>query len=218
MYLTDPSNNNYYNYNGDTSIAVSADWSGAKCTINVRSGVTLNNVKFYPMLRFATESDPTYEPYYVPLKDVVPQKCDNTVIAPTENGTTASQAYAVGSHAIRNGAFITWKNAKAQGETINDESDYTSGTVGDYINYSFKTSLTTINANSFAVINIPEITGYVPFIVTPTLLGSGVSAYAIPKVLHADGTEIPNVIAVTNIDAENSHSWIIKANIIYLKN
>ena len=56
---------------------------------------------------------------------------DNSVIAPVENGTTASQAYAVGSHAIRNGKFITWKNAKAQGETINDASDYTSGDVAD---------------------------------------------------------------------------------------
>ena len=57
------------------------------------------------------------------------QKADNTVIAPTENGSTTSQAYAVGSHAIRNGKFITWKNAKAQGETINDASDYTNGDV-----------------------------------------------------------------------------------------
>ena len=61
-------------------------------------------------------------------------KCDNSVIAPVENGTTASQAYAVGSHAIRNGAFITWKNAKAQGETINDASDYTSGDVASELN------------------------------------------------------------------------------------
>ena len=56
-------------------------------------------------------------------------KADNSVIAPVENGSATSQAYAVGSHAIRNGAFITWKNAKSQGETINDASDYTSGDV-----------------------------------------------------------------------------------------
>lgn len=69
-----------------------------------------------------------YEPYHASVEE---SKCDNSVISPVENGTIASQAYAVGSHAIRNGAFITWKNAKAQGETINDASDYTSGDVAD---------------------------------------------------------------------------------------
>lgn len=88
-----------------------------------------NEIMFYD----ASESDPTYEPYYAPLKDVVPQKADTSTIAPTENGTTVQKSggYAVGSHAIRNRQFITWKNAKAQGETINDASDYTSGDVAD---------------------------------------------------------------------------------------
>ena len=72
----------------------------------------------------------TIDTFKVNYASVEETKADNSVIAPTENGTTASQAYAVGSHAIRNGAFITWKNAKAQGETINDASDYTSGDVG----------------------------------------------------------------------------------------
>lgn len=67
-----------------------------------------------------------YEPYHASVEE---SKADNSVIGTVENGTTASQAYAVGSHAIRNGAFITWKNAKAQGETINDVSDYDSGDV-----------------------------------------------------------------------------------------
>ena len=62
-------------------------------------------------------------------------KCDTSAIAPTENGTTVQKSggYAVGTHAIRNGAFITWKNAKAQGEPINDASDYTSGDVADLL-------------------------------------------------------------------------------------
>ena len=62
---------------------------------------------------------------------ILAEKADNSTIAPVENGSTASQAYAVGTHAIRNGAFITWKNAKAQGEPINDADDYTSGDVAD---------------------------------------------------------------------------------------
>lgn len=74
------------------------------------------------------------------------QKCDNSVIAPVENGTTASQAYAVGSHSIRNGAFITWKNAKAQGETINDASDYTSGDVANSLIYTVDYTIPNLSA------------------------------------------------------------------------
>ena len=44
-------------------------FSNLKLVIRVGSGVTLNNQKFYPMLRYASETDPTYEPYYIPLKD-----------------------------------------------------------------------------------------------------------------------------------------------------
>lgn len=74
-------------------------------------------------------------------------KADNSVIAPVENGTTIQNpsGYAVGSHAIRNGAFITWKNAKAQGETIAD-SDYKSGDVADYLKVATG-SITTSNEN-----------------------------------------------------------------------
>lgn len=107
--------------------------STLSCAVTVQNGTAVSNAMFYPMIRKTTETDPTYEPYYVPLKDVVPTKADNSVIGTVEDGATASQAYAVGSHAIRNGKFITWKNAKAQGETINDASDYTSGDVADYL-------------------------------------------------------------------------------------
>ena len=41
----------------------------AKATIRIASGYTANKVVFKPMLRYASESDPTFEPYYTPLKD-----------------------------------------------------------------------------------------------------------------------------------------------------
>ena len=68
-------------------------------------------------------------------RELTVNKCDNSTIAPTENDSTIQKSggYAVGSHAIRNGQFITWKNAKAQGETINDASDYTSGDVAELL-------------------------------------------------------------------------------------
>ena len=58
-------------------------------------------------------------------------KVDNSVIAPVENGTTASQAYAVGTHFIRNGAFCTVTQAIASGETLTENTNYTSGDVAD---------------------------------------------------------------------------------------
>lgn len=60
-------------------------------------------------------------------------KADNSVIAPVESGTTASQAYAIGAHFIRDGAFCTAKTAIAQGETFRLNTNYTAGTVGKSI-------------------------------------------------------------------------------------
>lgn len=61
-------------------------------------------------------------------------KADNSVIAPVESGTTASQAYAAGAHFIRDGAFCTAKTTIAQGETFRLNTNYTVGTVGERIN------------------------------------------------------------------------------------
>ena len=78
--------------------------------------------------------------------DVV--KCDNSVIAPVENGSTASQAYAVGEHFIRDGAFCTCTQAISQGGSFTLNTNYTSGDVTDELNIenisaSFYTSLGT---------------------------------------------------------------------------
>lgn len=97
----------------------------------VISGNSVSNVSLYPMIREATETDPTYEPYYVPLKDVVPNKCDNSVIGTVEDGATASQAYAVRSHFIRNGAFCTVTTTISSGESLVGSSKFTSGDVAD---------------------------------------------------------------------------------------
>lgn len=89
------------------------------------------NADYYPMLRLATDTDPTYQPYAETNRELTVNKCDNTVIAPTENGSTASQAYAVGSHFIRNGAFCTVTTAISSGESLVGSSKFTSGDVGN---------------------------------------------------------------------------------------
>lgn len=121
-----PSSTNYENFTLDTDTNVTI-------RIGFRVGGVADNLMIYPMLRHASITDPTYEPYHASVEE---SKADNSIIAPVENGATALQAYAVGSHAIRNGKFITWTNAKAQGETINDVSDYTSGDIAELLSYT----------------------------------------------------------------------------------
>ena len=57
-------------------------------------------------------------------------KADQTAIAPVENGTTASRAYAIGEHFMKDGAFCTAIAAIAQGATFTLDTNYTAGTVG----------------------------------------------------------------------------------------
>ena len=59
------------------------------------------------------------------------QKADNSVIAPVENGATASRAYAIGEHFIRNGAFCTAKTAIASGATLTQGTNYNVGNIAN---------------------------------------------------------------------------------------
>lgn len=73
-------------------------------------------------------------------------KADNSVIALVESGTTASRAYAIGAHFIRDGAFCTAKTAIAQGETFRLNTNYTAGNVGSSIQ---TWELVNIGANTY---------------------------------------------------------------------
>lgn len=70
-------------------------------------------------------------------------KCDNSVVAPVESGATASRAYAIGEHFIRDGAFCTAKTAIASGAAFTLNTNYTAGNIGDVfknnVPYSYKT-------------------------------------------------------------------------------
>lgn len=64
------SSNSYYIYlsgkGGDfgNGYAFADDGSTLRSiTINIEKGITVNNVRFYPMIRLASITDPTYEPY-----------------------------------------------------------------------------------------------------------------------------------------------------------
>ena len=75
FYIQGTNDNTYVktiasNVKNGTSITI--DYNGytdLNIRIKVTSGKTINNVTVYPMLRKATETDSTYEQYYIPLKD-----------------------------------------------------------------------------------------------------------------------------------------------------
>ena len=95
----------------------------------IDNGTACNNIKLYPMLRLASDTDSTFQPYAQTNRELTVNKADNTVIGTVENGATASQAYAVGEHFTRNGAFCTVTTAITSGETLTEGTNYTSGDV-----------------------------------------------------------------------------------------
>lgn len=88
--------------------------------IKVVSGKTFSNFTIYPQIEVGSQAT-AFVPYLLPLKDVVPNKADNSVIAPVENGSTASQAYAVNDVFIRNGALCKVTSAISQGDTLSNQ-------------------------------------------------------------------------------------------------
>jgi hypothetical protein len=138
----------------------------------------MNGKKFYPMIRKATESDPTYEPYYVPLKDVVPTKADNSVIAPVENGSTASQAYAVGEHFIRDRAFCTCKQPISQGGSFTLGTNYTAGDVAGCL--SVKYSAITSSNPSISINPLSKVikSGNIAEVILVFNVNSSISTFA----------------------------------------
>ena len=90
--------------------------SDVRIVIVLRSGYG-NGYVWKPMICTVEDWNKShnYSPYYIPLKDVVPTKCDLTNVAPVEDGATASQAYAQGALLVRNGVLYRAKTDIASG-------------------------------------------------------------------------------------------------------
>lgn len=72
MYVASTKNNSYYEYGIDTGNGLAftingddynADSAYLGIGITIGAHVTINNLTFYPMIRLATDTDPTYKPY-----------------------------------------------------------------------------------------------------------------------------------------------------------
>lgn len=79
-------------------------------------------VVFKPMIRLANDSDNTYQPYAQTNRELTVNKADNSVIGTVEDGATASQAYAVGEHFIKDGQFKEVTQPISSGGEINDSN------------------------------------------------------------------------------------------------
>ena len=77
------------------------------------------------------------------VQQLTNSKVDNSVIGTVEDGTTASRAYAVGEHFIRNGAFCTVTQAISSGGTLTEGTNFINGDVaGLFARYDCKSELT----------------------------------------------------------------------------
>lgn len=140
--------------------------------IYINDGATVD-VTIKPMIRKASETDATYEAPYIPLKDVVPTKADNSVIAPVEDQATCQNpdGYVVGGHFIRNHKFCTAITGIANGATFTLNTNYVEGTIADNLIKQATFSGTTSN--------------------------TGIIILSIPTGAHVLGVEITNVLTIT---------------------
>lgn len=86
---------------------------------------------FYPMLRLASDTDPTYAEPSLTNVELTSGKADNSVIGTVENGTNPTKAYAVGEHFIRGGKFCTVTVPVTTSSTWTLGSNYVEGTIAD---------------------------------------------------------------------------------------
>lgn len=69
-----------------------SNYPEARVNIRIESGITLNNMTFYPMIRLATDTDATYEPYK-----------GKTATIPTTNGLAGIKVDSGGNYTDTNG-------------------------------------------------------------------------------------------------------------------
>lgn len=184
---------------------------------------TLSNDNYVSLsFKYSDDSDITLSDLSASLQSmiVMSDKVDTTVIGNVEDGANASQAYAVGSHFTRNGKFCTVISAIAEGATLTLNTNYVEGAVGDYVDITYKTtSSVSVPANgNTSAIDIPTISGYIPFNVTVALAGAGRLNSGVHFTYDTSG-DTQNVLSnfvLTNSDSSN-HSWNVRLNVHYIK-
>lgn len=110
----------------DVSITVSSAPSNTLAFIQVLSGtvIPVGGITIKPLIRLQSDTVKTIAPYAKTNRELTEDKAENSVIGTVENGATASKAYAVGAHFIRNGKYCIVSAAIAQGATLTENTNY----------------------------------------------------------------------------------------------
>lgn len=89
MYVSSTKNNSYYEYGIDTGNGLAftingddynADSAYLGIGITIGAHVTINNLTFYPMIRLASDIDPTYQPYAMTNRELTENVSDYEMI------------------------------------------------------------------------------------------------------------------------------------------
>lgn len=105
--------------NGESEFTISSTSDTIKVWIYATSGKTYNNVVYKPMIRLASDTNPTYVPYAKSNKELTEDKVEYTAITPyVENGATASQALSAKTIVARNGKLFIVENDISSGDTL----------------------------------------------------------------------------------------------------
>ena len=131
-------------------------------------------------------------------------KVDNTAVAPVENETTASQAYSVGKHFIRNGKFCTVIAAITSGGTLTLNTNYVEGSIADSLNYLEQTATLSTSAATTVTFSDNSIT-------TSSVIDLAVSEWGLTP---DDVTVATGVCTVTMPKVDSAHSVIVR---IYMR-
>lgn len=166
---------------------------------------------------------------------------DYSIIGPEEKTATASRAYAVGEHFVKDGYFCTAKTAIAQGATLTLNTNYTQGDVAEatYADQTFNGASTNAqsgkaianysdgkflkvslwNGNTRTV-TLPENTGTYLFCSISDSTGA-VYYTAGTTITKMCGNNLPSSVVITRpnsttIKISSTVSWGVRIGIMYL--
>lgn len=123
--ITDSTRSDYKLNDGSVLIAL---------YITIKAGKIYNNQKVYPMVRLASDTDPTYQPYAETNLQLTQNKADISALG-TQEGATASRLYHPGEHFYKDGKFCTVIGSAdvASGSTWTKNSNFVEGDIADLL-------------------------------------------------------------------------------------
>lgn len=202
---------------GVTFAAVDASSSSTHTIrIVIRNNINVSGKTWYPMFRLASDPSDEWQPYAKTNRELTTDKCENSVIAPVENGATASKGYSKGEHFIRDGKFCTVTASISQGETLTEGSNYKARNVGNILEIFSRNTILEVSLNASETKTITfdgNASGYIFSMLTDTngsIYFFGESANAITPIVGSGATNVLVTKPTTSsIQIKNNLSWSV---------